>query len=462
MININENNLGKYITFVVFFICVFSAYLSNVVSVALPEIARSLGMSNIIQNWTATIFLLVIAMFSIPFGKLSGKWGLKKSVKISLILMIIGSIGSALANSQYILLFFRAFQGIGGALLNVASIALIGAAVPAEKRGTALGISIAGVYIGISFAPVIGGILTYNFGWESIFSITVPFLIIAYILMLAIKDEWNDFTSESLDKLGCGVYAIGIMLFIFGFTSLNDLIGIISLIVGAILLIGFTIIELKVENPVFNVRLFKNKKFLSANIASLISYFATFVITFILNYHFQYIMGLDSQTSGIILIICPLMMTIVSPFSGRLSDKITPQILSAIGMTLVTIAIGILCFLDKNTSILVISISMFLQGVGFGIFSSPNTNAIMGNVPKEETPSASASLSAVRVIGQTMSLGMLTVIFAIIMGNVPIIPKYYPLLMQSSQMACIIAVIACIIAILASLVGVKSGSESNI
>ena len=91
-----------------------------------------------------------------------------------------------------------------GTATGVMNFALIGAAVPAEKRGTALGISIAGVYIGISFAPVIGGILTYNFGWESIFSITVPFLIIAYILMLAIKDEWNDFTSESLDKLGCG------------------------------------------------------------------------------------------------------------------------------------------------------------------------------------------------------------------------------------------------------------------
>ena len=99
---------------------------------------------------------------------------------------------------------------------------------------------------------------------------------------------------------------------------------------------------------------------------------------------------------------------------------------------------------------------MFLQGVGYGLFSSPNTNAIMSSVPKKETPAASASVASVRVIGQTMSLGMLTVIFAIIMGHVPIIPQYYPLLIESSQFACIISVIACIVAVISSLLGMKS------
>ena len=173
------------------------------------------------------------------------------------------------------------------------------------------------------------------------------------------------------------------------------------------------------------MRLFKNARFSSSNLASLISYLATFVITYIVTYHFQYIMGLDSQISGLLLIVTPVMMAILAPISGRISDKIDPQKLAAIGMGFVTVAILILCFLNESTPLYLIIIAMFLQGIGYGMFSTPNTNAIMSSVPKEETGTASASLAAMRVIGQTLSIGLLTVIFAYIMGNVPIVPEYY-------------------------------------
>lgn len=208
------------------------------------------------------------------------------------------------------------------------------------------------------------------------------------------------------------------------------------------------------------MHLFRNVKYTSSNIASLISYFATFVVTYILNYHLQYLNGFSPETTGLILIVTPLIMAIGAPIAGRLSDKINPQILAAIGMIIVSIALVILCFLDETTPLYMIFISMILQGVGFSLFSTPNNNVILGSVDKKDIATASASLSTVRTIGQSFSLGLLTLVFAYIMGNVPIIPQHYPQLILSSQVTMIISTILCIIAILLSLMGIKSGNKN--
>ena len=441
---VNRLGLEKSVILLAAVVSFVTAFLANI-SVALPLIARELSMSNIVQNWVATIFLLAIAALSIPLGKYTSKYGLKRSLFIGIIVTMIGVIISCFSISSEMLLFSRVVQGIGTAFINVASMALIVSAVPPETRGQALGLNIAGVYIGLSSAPVIGGIVIYWLGWQSIFYCMLPFLIFAAYLCYELKDEWTMYDG-TIDKFGSIVYMLGILLFVYG-------------LVGLALLICFAYIELRVDNPVFEVRLFKNARFSSSNLASLISYLATFVITYIVTYHFQYIMGLDSQISGLLLIVTPVMMAILAPISGRISDMIDPQKLAAIGMGFVTVAILILCFLNESTPLYLIIIAMFLQGIGYGLFSTPNTNAIMSSVPKEETGTASASLAAMRVIGQTLSIGLLTVIFAYIMGNVPIVPEYYPLLMESSRISCIISAILCVIAVCASLVGLRSDVE---
>ena len=449
---VNRLGLEKSVILLAAVVSFVTAFLANI-SVALPLIARELSMSNIVQNWVATIFLLAIAALSIPLGKYTSKYGLKRSLFIGIIVTMVGVIISCFSFTSELLLFSRVVQGIGTAFINVASMALIVSAVPPETRGQALGLNIAGVYIGLSSAPVIGGIVIYYLGWQSIFYVMLPFLIFSAYLCHSLDDEWTMYDGV-IDKLGSIVYMIGILLFVYGFTVINTGLGKILLIVGLALLICFAYIELRVE-----VRLFKNARFSSSNLASLISYLATFVITYIVTYHFQYIMGLDSQISGLLLIVTPVMMAILAPISGRISDKIDPQKLAAIGMGFVTVAILILCFLNESTPLYLIIIAMFLQGIGYGMFSTPNTNAIMSSVPKEETGTASASLAAMRVIGQTLSIGLLTVIFAYIMGNVPIVPEYYPLLMESSRISCIISAILCVIAVCASLVGLRSDVE---
>ena len=162
------------------------------------------------------------------------------------------------------------------------------------------------------------------------------------------------------------------------------------------------------------------------------------------------------------LIITPIIMAFMAPNSGKLSDKIHPQKLAAIGMSIATVTLLILIFLDADTPIYLIVIAMILQGVGMGLFTSPNTNAIMSSVPPNETPNASAAQSAMRTIGQTLSLGLLTLVFAWMMGSLKLSSQYAGLIVQSSQLVCLICTIICIIAIFASLVGIKSKDSFNL
>ncbi|MDO5852358.1 MAG: MFS transporter [Methanobacteriaceae archaeon] len=431
------------------------AFTSNAVSIALPSIAYDFHISNILQNWIVTIFLLTIAATSVPLGKICIKYGLNNSVKKGLIIYILGSFLSGISIDITTLLISRTIQAIGASILFITGMAIITSEIPPSKRGQAIGFNISAVYIGLTLAPTLAGILTYNISWRTIFYITIPIGIIAYYISTKISKEWIT-PKQTINKTSAILYMIGIILFIYGFSIINTISGILITILGLVILIIFAYHELKNKEPIYDMKLFKNIKYTSANLASLISYFATFVVTYILNYHFQYLEGLNSQTTGIILIITPILMAIMAPLSGKLSDKIEPQILAATGMLIATIGIGLLCFLDNNTPIIIVILSMILFGIGFGLFSSPNNNVIMGSVPKKDTATASASLSTVRTIGQTLSLGMLTVIFAYIMGNVEITPQVYSLLTRSLQITAIICTILCMMAVLLSLLGIKN------
>jgi len=465
--SVNSDENSEYsnknlIIFLAAFTSFITAFSTSAIAVAIPSIAHQFVIDAVLQNWLATSFLLTIAVFSLPFGKLSGKFGLKKFFILGIIIFILGSIGASFAFSAYSLIFFRIIQGIASAMLNVAGFALVTEALPPKERGKGIGLTISSVYIGLTLAPVLGGILTQNLGWQSIFYVIIPLLFIPLILALwKVKKEWITSKEDSFDFVGTIVYSVGILLFMYGFTILNQINGIILATLGIALLIGFVIWELRHKFPIFNFHLFKNAKFSSSTLAALISYLATFAVTYVLSYHLQYIEGLTTQMTGLILIVTPALMAIIAPFSGRLSDKFEPQKLSAIGMGFVTLGIFLLTFLREGTPLTLIITAMVLQGIGYGIFSSPNTNSIMGSVPRNLAPIASAAVSTVRVIGQTMSLGMLTVIFAIVMGSVQIIPEHFPHLSQSLQITCIISCLLCFAAVFISLIGVKSNVKMD-
>ena len=451
-----------YVVFIAAITSFFGVFLSNGIIIGVPAIANDFAMNNVIQNWIPTIFFLAMAVFTVPAGQISGKFGVKKSLLVGVIIFLIGSVGAVLSFSTESFMLFRVIQGASVALVNVSGMAMVVAAVKPQNRGKALGFTVTGIYLATSLSPVICGFLVYNLGWRSIFYAVIPFLVLCIILMIVkVPQDWKTYEHDSIDKVGSLLYAVGILLFIYGFTNLVNQTGIIFTVAGIIFLVIFAAWELRQTSPVFNMNLFKNMKFTSSNIAALCSYLAIMVVTTILNYHFQYVKGWNAQMAGLILIVTPIIMAIIAPNSGKLSDRIHPQKLAAIGMAIATIALLILTFLTKETPVYVVVVAMILQGVGMGLFSSPNMNAIMSSVPPKDAPTASASQATMRTIGQTMSLGMLTLIFAWVMGSLPLSTEYAGLIVQSSQVICGICTVACVVSIFASLVGIKSKDEFN-
>lgn len=451
-----------YVVFISFITSFFAVFLSNGVIIGVPAIAQDFAMNNVIQNWIPTILFLVVAVFTVPAGQISGKFGVKKSLLAGVIVFLIGSIGACLSFSTESFLLFRIVQGAGMAFLNVSAMAMVVHAVKPQNRGKALGFTVTGVYLATSLSPVICGFLVHNFGWRSMFYVVIPFLVLCILLLiLKIPQEWRTYQHDAIDKVGSILYGLGILSFIYGFTTLITTTGKILTVLGIILLVIFGLYELRQKSPVFNMNLFRNRKFTSSNIAALCSYIAIMVVTTILNYHFQYVRGWDAQMSGMILIITPIIMAIMAPNAGKLSDKIHPQKLAALGIGIAAIALAILTFLNGDTPLYIVVLAMVLQGFGMGLFSSPNMNAIMSSVPPKDAPTASASQATMRTIGQTMSLGLLTLVFAWIMGNLKLAPEYASMIVQSSQIICGICTVACILAVFASLVGIRSSDKFN-
>lgn len=458
-----EINEESYVEFVAFITSFFAVFLSVGIVLGVPAIASEFGMNNVYQNWITTLTALVIAVFTLPAGQISGKYGIKKSLIIGVSTFLVASIGACLSFSTESFLIFRVLQGVGIAFSNVSAIAMVVQAVKPQNRGKALGFTVTGIYLAGSLSPVFSGFLVNNFGWRAMFYFVIPFLILCVVLMiLKIPQEWKTYENSKIDVLGYILYGIGISLLIYGFTNLMKDLGWVYVVIGLALLFIFGYFELKIDTPAFNMNLFKNMKFTSSNIAALCSYLAIASLTTILNYHFQYVRGWNAQISGLMLIVTPIIMAIMAPNAGKLSDKIHPQKLAAIGMTITTIALLILIFLDVNMPLYLIVIAMIFQGIGMGLFTTPNTNAIMSSVPPNETPNASAAQSAMRTIGQAMSLGLMTLVFAWIMGSLKLSSQYSAMIVQSSQIICVICTAICIIAIFASLVGIRSKDSFNI
>ena len=162
-------DVEKSVVLVSFLTSFFAVFLAAGIVIGVPSIASEFGMNNVVQNWIITIALLVVAVFTLPAGQISGKFGVKKSLVAGVIVFLIGSIGACLSFSSTSFLFFRVVQGIGGAFSNVASMAMVVQAIKPQNRGKALGFTVTGVYLAGSLSPVICGFLVYNLGWRSMF-----------------------------------------------------------------------------------------------------------------------------------------------------------------------------------------------------------------------------------------------------------------------------------------------------
>ncbi|MAF85219.1 MAG: MFS transporter [Dehalococcoidales bacterium] len=442
---------------VVLLIATLSAFLApfigSSINIALPSIGREFAMDAILLSWVPTAYLLAIAVFLIPFGRIADIHGRKKIFTYGILIYTIATILSAISTSATMLIAFRILHGIGGAMIFGTGVAILTSVFPVGERGKALGITVAAVYIGLSLGPVLGGLLTQHFGWRSIFWASVPLsLIIIAAIFWKLKGEWAEAKGEKFDLIGSIIYSLALIALIYGLSLLPEIAGIWTILIGILGILAFIWWEKKTKSPVLNIKLFEdNAVFTFSNLAALISYSATFAVAFLLSLYLQYTKGLSPQNAGLILLSMPVVQAIFSPLAGRLSDRIEPRILASVGMGLTTIGLVLFTFLDQNTAIVFILVSLVIIGFGFALFSSPNMNAIMSSVEKRFYGVASATLATMRSIGMMLSMGIAMVIFAVFIGRVEITPEYYPVFVRSLKVAFVIFAALCFGGIFASL-----------
>ena len=458
-----SRNSRRLILFSIIITSFINPFLGAAINIALPSISEEFSLGAVGMSWVSMAFLLSSAVFLVPLGKLADIRGRKKIFFLGNIIIAASSILCALSLSGSMLILLRALQGIGSAMVFGTGIAIITSVYPPKERGKAIGVTVTSVYIGLSLAPFLGGILTQYLGWRSIFYVTVPFeLLVIWITWRYIKEEWADAKGEKFDLSGSIIYLLSMSAFMFGFSRLPETSAIVLVVVGLIGLFGFGVLEMKVKSPIFNLKLFaSNRLFAFSNLAALINYATTFAITFLLSLYLQYILGLSPRDAGIILITQPVMMAIVASISGRLSDRYDPRILASAGMGIITGGLIMLTFLTEHSSITYLSAILAIVGFGFGMFSSPNTNAIMSSVEKKYLGVASATVGTMRLTGQMMSMGIATLILQVFIGNNPISTQYAPEFMSSMRTTFIVFVILCIVGLFSSLARGRSLREER-
>ncbi len=458
-----SRNSRRLILFSIIITSFINPFLGAAINIALPSISEEFSLGAVGMSWVSMAFLLSSAVFLVPLGKLADIRGRKKIFFLGNIIIAASSILCALSPSSSMLILLRALQGIGSAMVFGTGIAIITSVYPPKERGKAIGVTVTSVYIGLSLAPFLGGILTQYLGWRSIFYVTVPFeLLVIWITWRYIKEEWADAKGEKFDLSGSIIYLLSMSAFMFGFSRLPETSAIVLVVVGLIGLFGFGVLEMKVKSPIFNLKLFaSNRLFAFSNLAALINYATTFAITFLLSLYLQYILGLSPRDAGIILITQPIMMAIVASISGRLSDRYDPRILASAGMGIITGGLIMLTFLTEHSSITYLSAILAIVGFGFGMFSSPNTNAIMSSVEKKYLGVASATVGTMRLTGQMMSMGIATLILQVFIGNNPISTQYAPEFMSSMRTTFVVFVILCIVGLFSSLARGRSVREER-
>jgi len=428
-------------------------FMLSSINIALPAIGNEFKTDAVLLSWVQTSYLLAAAICLVPLGKLADIYGRKKIFMVGQFLLTLTSLLIAISVSASMLIVFRIFQGAGGAMVFATGIAILTSVYPPQERGKVLGISVAAVYIGLSCGPFFGGLLTQHFSWRSIFLIYVPVgLFIILLIIVRLKGEWTGAKGEKFDLSGSLIYGIAIVAIMYGISELPAISSIGLLIIGVLALSVFVNWEKKIQSPVFEVILFiENRTFAFSCLAALIHYSATFAVTFLLSLYLQYIKGFTPQLTGLVLIAQPFTMALVSLLAGWLSDRIEPRVIASMGMALTMSGLVLLAFIGNNTARVFIVISLVILGFGFALFSSPNMNAIMGSVDKRFYGIASGSVGTMRLLGQMLSMGIATLIFALFIGRAQITPDYYPALIQSIKVALIIFSCLCAIGIYFSL-----------
>ena len=443
---------------VVLIVSLLSAFLlpftTTSINVALPQMGSDLAADSVLLGWMVTAFMLSAAMFLLPVGRIADIRGRKRIFKIGAWIFAASSLLIALASSPWLVIALRALQGFGGAMIFGNGTALLASVYPPEERGRVLGINIGTVYVGQAVGPFLGGVLTQHFGWRSIFVVIALLAIFtAAIMTWKLKSETKAVHPEKFDITGSSLYCMTMFALMYGLSVLPAPHGFGILAAGIAGLVAFVHHQNRITHPIFRVNLFRdNTVFAMSNLAALLNYSATFAVGFMLSLYLQLVKGLSPQETGFILLSQPFVMALSSPLAGKLSDRIEPRLLATAGMVLTCLGLLVLASLDAQSSLWLVLVPLLVHGLGFGLFSSPNTNAVMGSVDQKLYGVASGIMSTMRVMGQMLSMSISMLIIANFIGAVQLDSSNAAQLIDTSRITFLIFAVVCLGGILASLV----------
>ncbi len=386
---------------------------SSIINVALPVMAKKLSVNMASIEWVVTIYLIVISALILTFGRLGDIIGKTTVFSIGTIVFTIGSLLCGLSSSLNVLIIARALQAIGAAGTMSNSFGIITAVFPVSERGRSLGINSTFVALGTMIGPALGGFITGSFSWNYIFLINVPVGVVTFILGMKILPRRRGEIKEKLDWKGAVLFAVTIVLLFFsmifgqksGFS--NPLI-VFSIIVAAAAFILFILVETRMDMPLIHLELFKSSLFSISVFCGFISFIAISCSNIILPFYFQDILKLSPEATGMFMMVSPLILTIISPASGYISDKIGSEILTFIGLALITAGLFLVSTLTQSSSITAAVVYITVISIGTGLFQPPNNSLVMSSVPKNKLGIAGSINSLVRNLGMILGITLST------------------------------------------------------
>lgn len=397
----------KAVCFVIIMITFVSAVSGSSMNLLVPTIGKEFSISTSMIGLLMTGFSFTVAVLSVPFGRLADIIGKRRIFVPGVLIFTVSAIIPVFAPSFAFLLAFRILQATGSAMTLSTSTAIIAVAIPEEVRGKVVGIVIASMYVGLMTGPISAGIINHHFGWRTMF--IVIFVLGAIAFTTAFKKLPND--GKSLQNLNFNIF--------------KDVVYIFKLFAG---------------NAVFTL----------LNIVLLIASGVGYAIIYIMSIYLQVAIGYPSQTAGFILIAQPFLMTVVSPYAGKLADRVSTFKLATIGMVICTVGVGIGVLINTSVVLLVVIGTLVISGVGFGLFAPSNTISIMLSAGEKDYGTASAVLTSMRYLGYTSSIGIVSIIASIFMGDVPIAEAQTDVLVMTLRTSLVIFTILCVIGVLIS------------
>jgi EmrB/QacA subfamily drug resistance transporter len=441
-------------------VAIFSAFVTtfsgSALNLSIPAIDNEFSAGATAIGWIISGYILAAAAMSVPIGRLADLTGRERILKAGIIAFSVCSGATCFAGSMEILLLLRILQGISGAMIFSTNQAVLISRFSREKHGKVLGYFIGATYTGLTAGPVLGGILNHLFGWRSIFLVTFIIGVITFALAKMVLPSSSDSlrgTVKEMDLIGSLLFIITIFSMMYGLSAYSTEAFAKYLIPVSVLLFMFFVRhELHAQSPVIQVRLFrKNIGYLLSNLAALLNYGATFALGYLLSIYLQVIRGFDSQAAGLILISQPLIMALLSPFAGRLSDRIASHKLASFGMGLCALGLFLFIFISAEFPLVLIILYLIIVGIGFAFFSSPNTNAVMSCVEPRDYGVASSILATMRNLGHSSSMAIVTFIVATFLGSTPLSETDAASLIHVMKVSYIVFTCLCIAGVFISL-----------